>query len=246
MDEYHLERICMKKLFKLHLVYKTLGLAFLLFSSEGAFAVDPVPGIYAGFMLGASYSTNLSLDIPNPFTTPSGTISQGVFGNIAGQLGYRIHHFRVEGELLVNNNPYNSIEFAGITVHKTGSFNYGAGQKGQATTGAFLVNGFYDFYSSNELSYFAPYVGLGIGYAYIQNKISLYYDNVLIPNTSFTETSKTPAAQLIIGAGYFLDEFTFAGLDYRYLRTQTLAYPFDSPYQLNSINLTIGGSFDRG
>ena len=236
----------MKKLFTLSMVYKKLGLAFLLLSSGTAFAVDPVPGMYAGFMIGVSYATNYKLFVPNPYTTISGTISPGIFGNIAGQFGYRLNHFRVEGELLVDNNPYNSLEIAGITVHKKDTFNYGIGQQGQTTTAAFMVNGLYDFYSSNELSYFAPYLGLGIGYAYIQNKVSLYDNNVLIPYTSLSKTSTTPAAQLIIGAGYFVDEFTFVGLDYRYLTTKTLGKPFDSAYQLNSINLTIGGSFDRG
>ena len=238
----------MNKLFKLKLVYKQLAGAILLLANGATFAVDPVPGIYAGAMLGVSYSPNIDFHLVNPYTglLTTGGISQNILGDVGGQVGYRFKHFRVEGELFVNSNPYNSISFDDISVHKAGNFNEGLGQKGQTTAVAFMVNAFYDFYSTNELSYFAPYLGLGIGYSVIQNKVTFSYDQLATTDYTIAKTARLPAAQLIIGAGRFLDDFTFVGLDYRYLTTNTLDQPFTSRYKINSVNLTIGGSFDRG
>ena len=231
----------MKKLFK------RAVLAIILLASGAACAVDPVPGIYAGIMFGPSYAPDIDFTLINPLTgiPTQGDISPSVLGNFAGQVGYRIKHFRMEGELFIDYNPYKSLEFDNITVQKTGKFTTGLGMKGQTTALAFMLNGFYDFYSTNELSYFSPYLGLGIGYASIKNSVQFYFNDVSIPGASISDTSNTPVAQLIIGAGYFVDDFTSVGLDYRYLTSTGLQAPFDTRFQLNSINLTINGSFDR-
>ena len=228
-----------------------LVLAGLLLVNGAAFAVNPVDGWYAGLVLGVSYAHryNFNYTFVSPLTLTTTTapieISHGVLGNIAGQAGYRFNHFRIEGELLINYNPYSVVKVGSYNFHKTGAFNPGYGMKGQTTTGAILANGFYDFYSLNDGANFSPYVGLGIGYAYVQNNVSFYFNNQPINQTDLSATSRAPAAQIIIGINRFVDDFTTVGLDFRRLASNRIQ-PFDSRIQISSVNITINGSFDRG
>ena len=221
-----------------------LGLATLLLANVSAYAINPVQGWYGGLILGVSYAPGVNLLFTNPltFTPTSGNLTYGVFGDIAGQFGYRFNHFRVEGELLINSNTYKELKVGTLTFTSP-SQSTGLRMKGQTNTGAFLVNGFYDFVTPGGQSSFAPYLGLGLGYAYVINGIKFYYNNVLIPGTNVSKSKGTPAGQLIIGLGYFLDDFTEFSLDYRFLTTKKIA-PFESRQQISSINLAFNGAFD--
>jgi opacity protein-like surface antigen len=161
-------------------------------------------------------------------------------GNIGGFGGYRCNHWRAEGELMLNYNPYSSLKIGSFTINKTSSSSTGFGLKGQTTTAAFMVNGYYDFF--NESSYFSPYVGLGVGYAMLRSNIKFYFADTYITGSSVSNNSSSPAAQLILGLGYFMDDYTTIGLDYRYFTTKTIQ-PYNTRNQINSINITLSGSF---
>lgn len=241
------------------------GLAFLLPWSTAIYATKPVPGPYAGIMLGASYAPGLKFHFINPVVTnPStgavisytgghtadtGDVSYNAFGNFAGMFGYRICQYRVEAELLFNSSPITKISANDITITRTTSSSIYL--KGQTNFGAVMVNGFYDFYTPGvETSSVIPYVGVGIGYGSLRNSFKLYTKTpttkgTYIPGTNISSSGSTPAAQGIIGLSYFLDDFAALSLDYRYLSTKTVQ-PFDSRYTLNSINLTFSGALDFG
>jgi opacity protein-like surface antigen len=209
-------------------------------------AVNPIPGWYGGLFLGPSITNNLDFTFTSPVTntTTTGTIKHGVLGNIGGQMGYRINQFRVEGELLLGMNTYQDLSADGYVIGKASNFNTGIGMKGQTTYGAFLLNGFYDFVTPGGISSFSPYVGVGIGYAHVKNSITFYNNNVEIANSSDTESTSRPAGQGIIGLGWFLDDFTLMGLDFRYFVTQTSQSYSSTRLQVTSINLTFNGSFN--
>ncbi len=233
--------------FKFALIIKYLALAMLLMINGQLFAVNPVNGFYGGVFLGPTYAPNATFTVETPFSPLSmdGTVHYSIIGNIGGQAGYRFNHFRVEGELFANYNTFKTLKVGDITFNTPYPYYSNITMKGSTTTGAIMANVFYDFYTLGQTVYWSPYLGLGIGYSYIQNTVSFYNANVEYPSLGQTQSSTHPAGQFIIGLGYFLDDFTTVGLDYRYFTTEA-ASPFNSRTALNSFNITLIGSFDRG
>lgn len=243
------------------------GLLVLVLIGGKAFALNPVEGLYAGIFLGGSYSPSINLSFPHPqtHTTTSGSLKYSPFGDIGGQLGYRVNQFRVEGELFYNSAPYDSITL-GTTTFKSKKKSTGLRFKGQTSTAAFMVNGLYDAYFLSEQTNFVPYLGLGVGYTRVQNTLEFYCDNKPVvnntvnlgPNNTCTLTpnpgakksnlsahSNAPAAQVIIGASYFMDDFTTIGLDIRHYSTKSMP-PFNTKVQSSSLNVFFNGAFDAG
>lgn len=238
-----------------------LSLSSLLLINAQAFALNPVQGWYAGLILGVSYPQETTVVPTTSFVTPVGTIapqnaslSYGVMGGVGGQIGYRCEHFRVEGEALYNNNPYDILTI-GDYVIKSPSTSSTLRMQGATNSGFFLINGFYDLYTPNQdnVSQVVPYIGLGAGYSYVQNNITLYYNDTELYRTNLKATFSRPAGQAIVGISYFMDDFTTFGLDFRYLQTTSITNNnrpringFDTSLKLYSINLLFNGSFDFG
>jgi len=229
-----------------------IGLISLLLGSS-AYAANPVQGWYAGIMLGGSYAPSVSgnLYIPAyplapgisiPALSIPAKLKYGGYGNIAGQLVYRFFdHYRVEGELVGNKNPYKRLTIGSVVITAPKSSTT-LRMKGGTTTGAFLVNGFYDFFTPGADSAFSPYLGVGVGYAHVSDTLKFYYNNVYISGSRYKASSNAAAAQGIIGAGYFLDDFTWFGLDFRYLTSKKIPAT-DARLQVASINLLFNGTF---
>lgn len=225
-----------------------------------AHAINPVQGVYAGIFLGGSKAQSLSLKLAEPLTlaTTTAQLDYSFFGDIGFQVGYRVNQFRVEGEVLVNNSPYNLLTLDGVKYKKrqksaTKPNTSGISFTGSTTTAGLMVNGLYDAYSVFEQTNFVPYLGVGVGYAGVQNSITLYNNGVLIPHADYSTRSGTPAAQGIIGAHYFMDDFTTFGLDFRYLSTKSIPVhlgvansSLSTRVQIASINFSFNGAFDAG
>jgi opacity protein-like surface antigen len=240
----------------------TITTISLLTISKLALAVNPVPSWYGGIMLGVSgtQSVNINNSFESALPRTIATLKYNPGGNIAGQAGYRFPHFRVEGELLFNYSPYSEIETPSGIIKKQKKSNIIPStpisnttpsaistltMDGKTNTGAFLVNGFYDFYSTDDSFNWTAYVGLGIGYATVSNNLKLYQSNAEIVDDRWSKSATTPAAQGIVGIGYFVDDFTSIGLDFRYLATKSIE-PFNSRNEIASLNVTLNGSFDCG
>lgn len=223
-----------------------LALMALILHGGVANAANPVPGWYAGIMLGGSYAPKVNFTFINPTTgvLNTGKLSYSALGNIGGQVGYRfLENLRLEGQIFYNNNPYQELTVGAITITspKTST---GLRLKGSTSTGAFMVNGFYDFFvPDGSPSGFSPYVGLGFGYAHVNNSIKFYNNNVIISGSRLSHSDDAFAAQGILGAGYFLDSFTWFGLDFRYFTTQKITV-LDSRVEFASLNLSFSGMFN--
>lgn len=234
----------------------------LLLINSVSYALNPVQGWYAGVFLGVSNQPNTQFTLNTPIVTPkvtiptdiTGTIKHSVLGSVGGEVGYRCNNFRVEAEVLYNNNPYKTLTINGFTV-KSPSSSSTLRMKGAVNSGAILANGFYDIYTPNEdgWSQIVPYVGGGLGYAYVQNNIEFYYNDVLLKAGDITEGRGAAAGQGIVGVSYFLDDFTTLGIDFRYLTTAIVKHSFlrgneafNSRFTLYSINLLFNGAFDFG
>lgn len=227
---------------------------FSLFLVNSSFAVNPVPGFYAGIILGGSYAPKAKLNFlrpessSTPVTCPIGTCTNTIgkltyagYGNIGGQIGYRIDSFRVEIEPLLNYNPYQKITVDSTTFSSPKSSSE-LRFKGSTTTGSVMFNGVWDIYMPRDSSGLGPYIGLGLGYAYVKNQIQFYCNNVTIPCSKVSKSTRSPAIQGIIGANYYLDDFSWFGLDYRYYSTKNITM-LGTNAQVHSINLSVNGSF---
>ena len=249
------------------------------------YAVNPVPGSYAGVFLGPTYTPNITFTINQiapvqvipslPLSIQNlngtqGTLQYSVLGGIGGNIGYRFcDRFRIEIEALYNNNPYTELTFGdyqiksnskSTTLHISGDTNLGAG----------LINFYFDALTPSRDNYGGvfPYVGLGVGYAYVQNSLQFKYNTpaYLAENpaptqtnfeTKFTRTYATYAGQAILGIGYFLDDFVWISADIRYFSTKqatikkqsnvTLNYAsFEQQAKLLSFMVSFNGAFDFG
>lgn len=223
-----------------------LSCAALIMISGSAQALNPVQGFYAGIFLGGSWSPNLNLNLDHPLTFASTPVSlkYKVLGDAGGELGYRMDQFRIESELLYNYAPYQSLTIAGYTILSPKK-NTGLRMKGSTSTGAILLNGYYDAYFLWEQSNWVPYVGAGIGYAYVQNSLNFYYNDVQISGAKISDHANTPIGQVIAGVNFFMDDFTTFSLDARYFSTKKID-PFNTNVQSVSLNLSFNGAFDAG
>jgi opacity protein-like surface antigen len=245
-----------------------LWMATAIFANTASYALDPAQGFYGGLFLGGSYSQPVKFDFTHPLTSAipiTGQLKYSVYGNAGGEIGYRMNLCRAEVELLYNHSPYHSISINNqtFTSQKSGDgFRY----KGQTNTGALMINAFYDLYFTAEEYNFVPYLGLGIGYANVQNSINFYCDNkkvgnniaVVAPDGTCTLVHNPHArkvdnstshgggaAQAILGVNYFMDDFITFGLDIRQFATKNTP-PFNSRTQFTSLNLSFNGAFDFG
>ncbi|CAM2937580.1 outer membrane beta-barrel protein [Legionella worsleiensis] len=241
-----------------------LGLISNLLISSSAFAVNPQQGFYFG-LLGEISTGPATHEIafvePSDPTVWVGRVNNTRVGGGGGMmLGYRYHQFRVEGEFLYNWNGSGSVDIDDCTLLSpvvqtpTGicpqdHFQANSlGFNGSVATMYGLANIYWDFidYESNNTGVF-PYAGLGIGYARVTSRgnFTRNYYTLDVSSNGSSRSFTSEAAQGIVGVGLFMDDFTWAGMDYRYLTTNTLKDYGNKRYAINSLNFTITSSFDR-
>jgi len=264
----------------------------ILFSGQ-ALSLNPVPGFYGGITLGGSTAASSlkykdSASFPPSGIIPASTISidaelkYSAFGNIGGQLGYRFDDFRAEIEPFYNHSPYNSITIDGtLSINGIGTISkrinltdtkVAQGRtyiKGSTDTMSVMLNGYFDFFPLvGRNANFVPYIGVGIGYSNINNRIKLVCDGQTLQvvngvvDLSCSGSAPPPpvegavpakvsnnttsmAAQGIFGMNYFMDDYTTVGLDFRAYSSRSTK-PFDERTQFYAVNLLFNGSFNFG
>lgn len=223
----------------------TLALSFIaaIGLSPTTYALNPVEGLYLGFIAGGNYMPKVDLAYPytNNILIPYGTrgsLSYDFGGNIGGELGYKINNYRLEAEFNYNYLGFDQVTFNGIVI-KNKKIKNSIKLGGNTTMMTAFFNGYYDFLSPNAESGFVPYVGLGIGIAKVKNSADFTYNSQIIVKTSNSKNSG--ALQGILGFSYYLDDFTRFSLDYRYFTTNNSDASdfFDQRLNMSSINLTF-------
>ena len=238
------------------------GLSML---ASSAMALNPVNGWYAGFIGSVSFMPKLQFSLLNldqftnypagaglPGTVIDGEVNYKVMGGGGGQIGYRwCDNYRAETEVIFITNEYNSIKIGDYTIKRANSIDAATGlnQNGHTNIWGALVNVYYDFYRPAQEGNYVPYVGLGLGYASVQNLLVLNYNGQqLQPRLSYTNS--TAAGQAIIGVSYFLDDFTSFNLDYRYFSTQNFSKEtryssFNQRFAVHTISFSMNFAFDK-
>ena len=241
------------------------------------YAFTPVPGIYMGAMLGVSSapSVNQAYTIPSSITTDTiigyddfgdpvySTINPGSYpasidyswlGLISGSLGYRWENYRIEAQFFYNTNPYNAFNFTyqGTEYNVSANNSSGSYLQGQTNTSAGMINLYYDFLpGGNVNSYFVPFLGVGGGIASVQNQIQVYlYDTATYNQPNYTHNSL--GGQLMAGTLFFIDNFSFFSLDFRYFTTTKYTQNLSNSAtvtaqnQILSVNLSFNASLNMG
>lgn len=286
---------------KMRMCFESVCFALLTSLSSASWALNPVDGNYAGVFLGPSYSpgSSFTLDQPASFIGPnasvsfqSGSIQHSVLGDVGIDIGYRFcTNYRLEIEGFYNNNHFKSLKLNDLSysspyftpgyVNTSVTFSNvenssDAHIQGDTNTGAGMINAYYDLFIPGQDGYSSvvPFVGLGVGFSYVQNALQFY--RAQLPNTTETNDSReifevwqkrtALAGQIMGGLNYFMDDLTWFALDLRYWATKsntptstyTIITPtsrfdsnssvnlFGSSTQLISINLSFNGVFNFG
>lgn len=224
-----------------------LSAACLAISST-AMAFEPVQGWYGGIIgeLSRPSTLNFTTTVP-PITTATGKLSYRIGGGAGVLLGYRMEPWRFEGEILFNYNNYSKLTLGNLELKRYNSSTSSTtpySMKGKTYMIAGMLNAFYDLYQvqASQDSQIIPYIGLGIGFAQIHNKLEIYNYGTLL-GTALSTSNSEGAVQVILGAQYFADDFTSVGLDYRYLTTKKVGNT-NQRFNINSLNLSLNFAFD--
>lgn len=239
-----------------HIIQLSLLSGVLL--SNAGFALNPVGGFYGGLM--AEASNGPSRDTIQIHENPhhyKGIVHYSSLGGGGGfMLGYKFRQFRTEGQFLYNHISTGPVDIGDCRIENadiltpTGScpakaVANGIGHNGKSTAMYGLVNAYWDFFSYEGETSLVPYLGLGFGMAQVKNT-----NEFVATRTYYTheqnKTNSSAAYQGIVGLSYYMDDFAWIGMDYRYLSTKNLPIFENKKYALNTLNFVVNFAFDKG
>lgn len=262
----------------MNIIKKLSYLIVFTFLLNPSFAYTPPPqGLYAGVIVGGSSQNSINAPFVRPLSeiladsnsfigrkiqslieergkNLTYTLDYTLLGLVGGQLGYRWNRFRLEGELFYNAAPYNNLLFDNgkRQINIGSSSNENNYIAGNTFTLSGLLNVYVDLLPSNVFdSSISPFVGIGGGFASVQNNLDIFIQGDQITKFNLATTQYSSAGQVIVGVHYFLDEVSNLGLDYRYFSTGNLKTQFRDNMEsyrvkISSINITYNGSFNFG
>lgn len=234
------------------------------------FALNPVQGLYIGLLGEISHGpSNSQIYFREDAMVFNGTVGySSVSGGGALMLGYTYNQFRGEAEFLINRISTGPVTVGSCVIQNidvttpTGACPVGAydhfkdkalGYSGNSTAMYGLVNGIWNFINYENPTEISPYVGIGLGMSKVRNGSSFVNTNTLYSHGQ-TLNSTGAAYQGILGVSYYMDDYTWCSMDYRYLKTNLKAdirsdlgtnIP-SKAYALQTLNFTINAAFDTG
>lgn len=200
-----------------------------LLASGLASAATPVDGWYTSVFGGYTY---LPDNVSNySFGVLRNYVSYGGGYNAGGRIGYQSNPLRYEAEYtyLTANTRYfriNNLVQTGVT--------------GNAFANLLMANIYYDF--PEMLPAIAPFLGIGIGYAYLQTSLNSTGPNGI---TLFKASDNSFAYQGTVGLTYNFAENYALNLAYRYVATRTNDN-FGKDFQAHIANAGVIYRFDQG
>lgn len=238
------------------------GVGSSLLLSSSAFALIPIEGFYVGVMGEMSHAPNFTLALPSNFAGISGgtiVLSNGGGGGGA-QVGYRIKMFRIEGEFLYNRISYDKFRYGPTCTLLSPTIQTPTGYcggnlsrisfNGSSSMYYGMLNGFYDIFPADTERLLVPYLGVGVGYASFTEMPNFVNNNPapnnVPPSQGFSINSSSAVLQGILGFSYFMDDYTWGAIDFRYLGTNSMQTFGNTSFGVSSINFVVNFSFDRG
>lgn len=204
-------------------------------------AAVPAEGWYSGLMLSGTNLSGLKFNLFNPLTrrTEFSQISYKPAIGGGGQIGYRYSKARFEMQFYYDNNTINRVLIGDLSLYPTSNY-LGLNGTGNTRFFAAMFNVFYEIYPEDREIRLAPYLGLGIGYASINNSYCLFrLERELIARN---ESASAPMGQAIAGINYFFTDSCSAGVDFRYMSTPN-HQQLNSSVSVSSVNFIVNLSF---
>lgn len=213
-----------------------------LFFYSTLYSAIPFEGWYAGLMVGPSFPSELNFNFRNPLTRiySEGQVTYNPSVNAGGQIGFRFDKFRAEAQFVYDRNTIHQIKSDDISITATMN-TLGFSGTGNTSFYATLLNVYYEFHPVSKEVRWVPFVGLGGGYAWLNNKIHLNYYNYEFLNRD--DDASLPIGQAIVGINYFCNDTHSIGLDFRYMSTPNHQI-LNTRWVVESINLIVNLSFD--
>ncbi len=200
-----------------------------LLASGMVAAAAPVDGMYTRVFGGYTYlPDNVSSSFEGLVRNHS---SYNGGYNVGGAFGYQSNPLRYEVEYTylsagARRFYVNYIEQTGVS--------------GSSSANLLMANIYYDF--PELVSTLSPYVGIGLGYAYLQSKLDSTGPN---GRTYFDVTANEFAYQATAGLTYNFAENYALHLNYRYVATDS-ARNFGKVFQANLASAGVIYRFDQG
>ncbi len=191
-------------------------------------AATPIDGWYSGLLVGYAYIPSNVNKVNNNIRYTDAAHQPGYLAG--GNLGYKNNPMRYEAEVSYLNANVTHFSEQYIRQNNVGGYNNGV---------AGTANVYYDF--PGILSSLEPYLGFGIGYAWLHEQL----DN-LTPNaqTNFRIDSSAFVYQGLAGITYNFAENYNLSVGYRYLATPNL-FNFGTKFQSHFALLGVAYRFDN-
>lgn len=167
-------------------------------------------------MMEVEVVTEVDVDVPDPKIKLEDGFMAG------GTLGFRNKNFRTEAELSVRFNSSKSVRDLqdcppddNLTIESDGD----------VIVGSLLINLYWDYLIG---SYFVPFVGAGIGGAFMSNSVSATLvggdPDMAFSKPEFSENGIGLAWQLMIGGAIILNDHSEIGLVYKFFQARPGTY----------------------
>lgn len=188
------------------------SLAVVNLMSLSSFAGTPAnPAWYIKWniraLFGVSTAREFNLNVAGANNSDNERLSLNTGYGIGFSGGYEFENgFALEGELTHLFSNVKGISGGNLTA-SVGSF-------GNIVVTAFMFNGLFYFHNSSK---FVPYIGVGIGNAYIKHGWDF---TVAGTTTNVSGNGSVFACQGILGVNYLFNRNWSTGVDYRYLVTK--------------------------
>lgn len=224
--------------------YKALALLALL--PTLSYAIHPVNGLYIGGGVGGSFtssSDNVTFPTVTNITatqTTGNKVTYTVGMDGIGELGFRKDKMRFEAQTYFNLNNYDQLTLNNVTYP-----NPTTDLKGNVNMVGEMFNVFYDHLTTDHdgtIKPFFPYIGGGVGVLYVTNGFNFYQAGVKV-GSALNESTTTYGFQGIIGGAMFLDDYSYAAIDYRFVGTGNISALNGAVYT-STINLVMNFSFE--
>ncbi len=199
----------------------------LLLSFTSAFSATPIDGWYSSLFVGYDYIPSNVNKVHNNIRYTDAAHQAGYLAG--GNLGYKSNPLRYEAEVSYFNANVSHFSQERVRQNNVGGYNNGISG---------MANIYYDF--PGILSCLEPYVGFGIGYAWLHEQL-----NNLEPTakSDFTINSSAFAYQALVGITYNFAENYDLSVGYRYLTTPNL-FNFGTTFQSHFAVLGVAYRFD--
>ncbi len=199
-----------------------------LASCCSAMAATPIDGWYSSVFGGYTYIPGNVNKTAAGLTRNHVTYESGFDGG--GNIGFKSNPLRYEGEIFylkANTNQFdvNRVKQTGVSGYNQGIFA--------------LTDVYYDLPGMFS-SLLQPYLGVGIGYGWIQTRLDSTGPN---STTRFTASNSAFAYQGQVGVTYNFAENYALSLGYRYLSTTNISR-FGNRFQAQIANLGASYRFD--